>query len=61
MEELFGPGILGAKWKVTPNLKTGRCRFSMEANSALPPLSLRNRTKPEKGQKHVELAYEESA
>jgi hypothetical protein len=32
MEELFGPGIIGANWKVSPNLKTRRCKFTMKKN-----------------------------
>ena len=32
MEELFGPGIIGANWKVTPDLKTRRCKFTMKKN-----------------------------
>ena len=61
MEELFGPGILGAKWKVSPNLKTGRCKFVMEAQSALPPVKVRTQSQRKKIQKHIELSYEQNA
>ena len=32
MEELFGPGIISANWKVSPDLRTRRCRFTMKKN-----------------------------
>ena len=33
MEELFGPGIISANWKVSPDLRTRRCRFTMKKNT----------------------------
>ena len=58
---MFGPGILGAKWKVSPNLNSGRCKFIMEAKSALPPVKFRPQNQRKKVQKHIELSYEQKA
>ena len=36
MEELFGAGMLGAHWRVEPDLSTGSCTFILDPEPAPP-------------------------
>ena len=41
----FGPGIISANWKVSPDLRTRRCRFTMKRTQTKPKMGAQREAK----------------